>query len=180
MKRNLFFITLAFIILCGCGYTTAMVMPRPYTQASIHVDNFVNKIDVTRETTDRKVYYAYQPGMESDITREVIDRFIFDGNYEVKDAKSAHYLLKGELIDFKREPLRYDANDNVIEYRMSVVVDIEFYDNDNGKLLWCEKHFAGESTYRTTGQFARSETLARQDAVKDLARRIVERTVENW
>ena len=118
--------------------------------------------------------------MEADITREVIDRFIFDGNYQVKDESQAHFTLDGQLIDFRREPLRYDTSENVTEYRLRVSVDLEFHDNTNGKLLWKESNFAGESTYRTSGQFAKSESTATRQAIKDLANRIVERTVENW
>ncbi len=178
MKKNLFFMTLMFIILYGCGYTTGSLLPSG--ESSLCVDNFVNKIDITTEVSERKVYYAYRPGMEADITREVIDKFILDGNFELKGIKETSFLLKGQLIDFRREPLRYDANDNVVEYRLGVVVDIELHDIKKGEIVWREKDFAGESTYRTTGQFAKSESVAMKAAISDLARRIVERTVENW
>ena len=118
--------------------------------------------------------------MESDITRKVIDRFIFDGNYQVKDAANSHFLLKGELVNFTREPLRYDANENVTEYRVHVAVNMELYDLEEDKVVWREKNFAGEKSYRTTGQYAKSESVTVGEAIDDLARRIVERTVENW
>ncbi len=178
VKKRLFFAILASIILYGCGYTARSVLPAD--ESLIYVDNFVSKINVTREISNRRVYYPYSPGMEIDITRKVIDRFIFDGTFKVRDAESAYYILKGKLVNFKREPLRYDANDNVIEYRLSVVVDIELYDLKKEEVAWYEKNFAGEDTYRTTGQFAKSESVALQGAISDLARRIVERVVENW
>lgn len=177
-SKALLFISFAIICAGGCGYTTHSVLPG--REASIHVANFVNKIDVTREISNESPYYAYRPAMESDITREIIDRFIFDGNYKIKAPKSATFLLKGDLVDFRREPLRYDSDENVIEYRISVVVDIELRDTKEGEALWQEKHFAGEATYRTTEAFAKSESTAVGEAIEDLARRIVERTVENW
>jgi hypothetical protein len=178
MKKNILFIILTAVILQACGYTTRSVLPSG--ESSLYVDNFINKIDITQEVTEEKIYYAYLPGMESDITREVIDKFILDGNFELKGVKRSQFLLKGELRDFRREPLRYDANDNVVEYRLSVVVDIELHDLKETKIVWREKSFAGESTYRTTGQFSKSESVAIDEAISDLARRIVERTVENW
>jgi hypothetical protein len=177
MKRE-FFIIFALIALCGCGYTTRSVLSS--NSPSIYVDNFTNKINVTLEASKEKTYYAYRPALESDITREVINRFIFDGNYRIKGPESARFSLKGELVDFTREPLRYDANENIAEYRISVVVDMELHDPKGEGLIWQEKRFAGESTYRTTGQLAKSENTAVTEAVEDLARRIVERTVENW
>jgi len=160
------------------GYTSGSNLPE--AECSVYVDNFVNKINVTEETSDNKPYYAYLPGMEAEITRRIINRFIFDGNYEIKDARSANFILKGQLIDFKREPLRYDADNKVLEYRLSIVVNIELYKTADNKPVWHENHFAGESTFRTTGQFAKAENLAAQDAMHDLAERVVERTVESW
>ena len=49
-----------------------------------------------------------------------------------------------------------------------------------GKIIWKEKEFSGEATYRTTGSLAATESASVKDAVSDLARRIVERTVEGW
>lgn len=180
MRRIPLFIALMFLaVACGCGYTTrggALLEGDP----SIRVDSFTNKIDLTREISDDRVFYAYKPSMESDVTRAIIDRFIFDGNYAIRDKSSAGFLLKGDLVDFVRQPLRYDSGDNVTEYRLSVVVDMELRDLNNDKVVWKEERFAGESTYRTTGELSKSEASAVDEAVEDLARRIVERTVENW
>lgn len=178
LNQTILMIFSVFFLLYGCGYTTHSVMPEG--EPTLYVANFENKIDVTEETSDRNVYYAYKPGMEIDITREVIDRFIFDGNYRVTDRKAAHFLLKGELIRFERQPLRYDTNENITEYRVNVVVNLELIDQKKQEIVWTEQNFAGESTYRTSGQFSKSESAAIQEAIKDLARRVVERTVENW
>jgi len=178
MKKTRFFIICTLVFLCGCGYVTRSVISTG--DASVYVDNFVNKIDITQEISDEKPYYAYRPAVESDITRAIIDRFIFDGNYRIKESESAHFMLKGELVDFRRDPLRYDTNENIIEYRISVAVNMEFQDLKEKALLWQERNFAGESTYRTTGEFAKSENVAVEEAITDLARRVIARAVENW
>jgi len=177
-NRSILIIILASCIFCGCGYTARSVLPAD--ERTIYVSNFINEITVTQEVSDSKVYYPYKPGMEVDITRRVIDRFIFDGNYQIKSDKNAYFILKGQLVNFKREPLRYDADNTVLEYRLSVVVDIELYKREDGSLVWRENHFAGESTYRTTGASSQTENTALRAAIEDLARRMVERTVENW
>ena len=38
----------------------------------------------------------------------------------------------------------------------------------------------GDTTFFTTGPRAKSEAKARTDAMKEIARRIVDRTVEEW
>ena len=47
-------------------------------------------------------------------------------------------------------------------------------------MRWTESNFVGETTYFTSGSLAKSENVAIQDALTDLARRIVERTIEDW
>ena len=178
MKAASFVLSLLLATLCGCGYTTRSVVR--VDEPSIYVENFLNSIDTTREISDARPYYAYRPAIESDITREVINKFILDGNYPIKDPKNAHFLLKGELVSFERQPLRYDANDNVTEYRLSVVVNMELRDLYEKEAVWKESGFAGETTYRTSGELSKTEGTAIQEAIKDLAQRIVERTVEDW
>jgi outer membrane cobalamin receptor len=178
MKMRVLITVLALSLVCGCGYTARSLVPEG--DASVHVENFKNKIDITREASYETVYYPYVPGLESDVTKAIIDRFIFDGNYQIRDAQNAHFLLRGDLVDFRREPLRYDANDNVTEYRITIAVDMELYDLHKEDSVWKEKNFAGESTYRITGEFATSESVAVKASLEDLARRVVERTVEDW
>ena len=117
--------------------------------------------------------------MELEATRAIRDKFVFDGNLKVTDQKNADLILKGELVDFRNEALRYNRSDNIEEYRIRIVVNMEMQTKD-GKTRWKENNFAGESLYRPTGGLAKTETQAITDANDDLARRIVERTVEEW
>ncbi len=109
-----------------------------------------------------------------------MDRFVFDGNLKIANKENANLILMGDLIDYRQEALMYDRSDNVEEYRIRITVDMRLKDMAKDEILWRELGFAGESTYRTRGRLAVSEDTARQEAIEDLARRIVERTVENW
>ncbi len=166
------------LVINGCGYTTKSLLPTELK--SIYVENFANKIAISDQSSDVRMYRGYRPRLESDVTRSIEDRFIFDGNLKVSNEKDADLVMKGELVDFKKEALRYDENNNVEEYRIRLVADLELIDTKKGTPLWKEKSFAGESTYRTTGSLATGESKAIDDARDDLARRIVERTIEGW
>lgn len=168
----------AALLVSGCGYTTASLLPASFK--TIYVDNFTNSINVTAEQSELRMYRGYRPGMETDITRQVKDRFIFDGNLKLAPLEKANLILKSELIDYRREPLRYDANDNIEEYRIKLIINMELQDAANGEVVWSEKGFAGETTYRVSGTGSKSESAALNDAITDLARRIVERTIEAW
>lgn len=172
------FFTCQALFTAGCGYTTSAIISSG--AKSIHINNFVNRINLTEEPTDKRMYIAYKSGMELDITRQVIDRFIMDGNLKVISADEADLTLNGELIDFLKEPLRYDTNDNITEYRVKIVVNLTLLNRRDNKVIWEEKNFTGEATYKLAGEYAKSEGLALDDAAGDLAMRIVERTVEGW
>lgn len=168
---------LVFSIL-GCGYTTRSLISDKFK--TIHIYQFLNKIDITSEAKVSRRYQVYRPALETDITKAVIDRFMLDGNLRIEKEQSADLILKGFLVDFRREVLRYATDDTPEEYRITIVVDISLWDRDEDKLVWEEKNFIGDSTYFLSGPNAKSEDAAIVDAVRDLARRVVERAVENW
>ncbi|MFH1878736.1 MAG: LPS assembly lipoprotein LptE [Candidatus Omnitrophota bacterium] len=173
---------LIVVLLCtasgGCGYTASSLLPEGMD--SIHVNSFVNKIDPAREVSDKRASYSYQPGLETDITRAVIDGFIFDRHLTIEREESSALLLKGTLTDFRLLPLSYDKNDNVVEFRIEIFVNLELYNNRTNELMWRENSFMGQSTYNISGPNMKTESEAIRDAVKDLSLRIVERTVEAW
>ncbi len=162
----------------GCGYSRGSLLPSHLK--TVYVDNFKNMINVGREVTEASRYTLYRPGLENDITDAVVDRFVFDGNLRIASREEADMVLSGKLIDYRQEPLRYDKNDNVEEYRIKITVDLELENTVDKEIMWKEAGFIGEATYKKIGRLATSEDTARQEAIEDLARRIVERTVECW
>jgi hypothetical protein len=167
----------AFFI-SGCGYTTGSLLP-PHLK-TISVENFSNKIPITDEVSDRRRYKTYRPLLEVDVTRAIIDRFIFDGHLRLAQKKDADLIMEGSLVDFRREPTKYGYNDTIDQYRIAIFVDLKLVEAQTGNVVWSEHNFAGSEYYFTSGQQAKSEDEAVTDAIKDLARRVVERTIEVW
>ena len=164
--------------LAGCGYTT-----RPGLVTSIrtvYVKPFVSKIDITQDVSRDQRFPIYRPGMETDVTNEVIHRFQFTGLLRPSTAERADTRLEGELMAFRRDALRYDSGSHVEEWRLNVVVHLRFIDQKTNTVLWDEPNFIGDATYFAQGANAESEAGALERAIEDLARRVVERTVENW
>lgn len=171
----LFFITTIFI---GCGYTTGSLLPAHVK--NIYVENFVNKIPLTEEVSDRNRYKTYRPRLELDITEAIIDKFIFDGHLRITQKQDADLVLEGELLDFRREPTKYGDNDAIEQYRIAIIINMKLMETKSDKVLWQEKGFAGSDYYYTVGSQAKSEDTAVTDAIDDLARRVVEKTIEVW
>ena len=162
----------------GCGYTT-----RAYVGAyqTIYVAPFKNSINIADERAAFASYMSYYPLLESTITRAVVDRFIFDGSLKVVNEENADIILKGELIAYNRDALRYaDNNEDVEEYRITLTANLALYKGESGDLVWERDSFSGDTSYFITGSQAKSEKAALDAAVSDLARRVVEEFVEEW
>jgi hypothetical protein len=181
MTRKLILLVTSYSLLvtiAGCGYTTRSQIVDKFK--TIYVAPFVNKIDLAQESHTANKYTVYRPILETDITRSLINKFLFDGNLRLASEESADLVLKGELVEFRRDPLRYNNDDDVMEYRINIVVNISLLDKKENEIIWKEDEFTGKTTYFTTGAQAESEDQAINDALGDLSRRIVERTVEQW
>ena len=162
----------------GCGYTARPALA-PHLK-TIYIKPFVNKIDVTELITGNERFPIYRHQMEVDLTNAVINRYQFTGLLRPTTAERANARLEGELVAFRRDPLRYDPSQRVEEWRLNLVVNLRFIDQTTQTLLWEEENFTGDTTYFALGANAESESSALNRAITDLAKRIVERTVENW
>lgn len=162
----------------GCGYTTRSMVVGKYR--TVYIPPFKNKIDITREATAGN-YKTYRPLMETDITSAIVQKFLIDGNLKPVDSRdNADLVLEGTLVDFRKDPLTYTRSDEVNEYRVSISVNLKLIASASGTLQWEEPSFTGSSTYFLSGARAKSESAAVTDAIKDLGRRVVERTVDQW
>lgn len=175
-------IALSAVLFNGCGYSVRSLAYKESTK--IYIKPFENKVDlnIADEYSDKNPYRLYRAGMETKITDAVINRFLLDGYLKVVSAKErADLVLKGELISYEKQPLRFnEATEDVEEYRANIVVNMALTDIKKDKVLWTEDGFVGYTEFALVGPKAVSEDAAIKDAVDDLARRVVERTVEDW
>ena len=176
MKKIFFaiFLIVTTMWVSGCGYSTRSALPPSWR--TIYVPPFENKIDFTAERQRN----LYQPLLEVKVRDAVINRFLFDGSLKIAQEDQAALVLKGELVGYDRGPLRWDDSNDVQEYRIQISVNLRLTEVKDGELVFEEKGFSGEDTYFVSGPKATSEDAALQGALEDLARRVVERTIENW
>ena len=134
------------MLFAGCGYTARPGLPTHLK--TVHVKPFVNKIDVTQLTTGNEQFPIYRHRLEVDLTNAVLDRFQFTGLMRPAGLERADARLEGELVAFRREALRYDASQNVEEWRLNLVVNVWFYDQSTepDTLMWDEGGVTGDTT----------------------------------
>jgi len=178
IDRILVIIIASALFFSGCGYTAGTLLPDHLK--TIHVDNFLNKIDPSTEPSDKYGYKIYRPGVENEITQAIIDQFIFDGNLRVVKEEEADLVLTGDLIDYYQQPLRYSRSDSIEEYRIIITVNMKLMDTVKGVEMWSQKGFIGYDTYRLTGEYTKTEYDAAIGAIEDLAKKTVEKVVEAW
>lgn len=175
--KKIFLLSL-FAVYCfsiaGCGYTTSSALPGHLK--TIFVEPFPNNIDYATERT-RNIYI---PLLEIKVRNAIIDRFLFDGNLRIVEEDVADMILQGELIGYDRVPLRFTDEDAPEEFRVEIVVNLTLIDTKYNKVIWQENSFVGDSDFFRVGTEAVPENVAVEKARLDLARRVVERTIENW
>lgn len=166
------------LLVVSCGYTA-----RPGLAShlkTVYIKPFTNQIDLTQLETSEQRFPIYRHRMEIDLTNAVINRFQFTGLLRPSSAQRADCRLEGDLVEFRRDALRYNASQQVEEWRLNVVVNLRMMDQTNDALLWEEPRLTGDTTYFALGSKAESEAAALDRAITDVARRIVERAVETW
>ncbi len=177
MKNFALFIFAFMLCLAGCGYSTRIISPAMEGIKTIYVEPFKNNVDYGTERGEKNLYV---PMMEVKVTEGVINRFITDGLLKISRSGEADIVLKGALLNYRRDGLRFDDDDNAQEYRITILVSLQLMNARTNEVLWTEPSFGGEATYFLTGSHAIPESEAIDKAVKDLAQRVIERTVEDW
>lgn len=168
---------LSLILFSGCGYTTKSSLPEHIK--SVYVAPVKNQINLTGEVSDKDAFKVYRPGLEVEVTNAIINRYILDGYLKIGKPDTSDAILEAQLIEYRRDALRYSDGDDVQEYRLNVVVHVSLKDRTTDKSIY-DSDLTGDSTFYLQGPRAESEDQAVQRAVEDLARRVVEQTLEIW
>jgi outer membrane lipopolysaccharide assembly protein LptE/RlpB len=159
-------ISLACLSLVGCGYQLGSVQVA--SGQTIAVPTFVNKTS--------------EPDLETRITNAVIRRMQVDGTYKVVgDPSQADFVLLGELISYQRDAISFDRSDVTREYRTTLAASLIFQDGKTGEEIWKVSRVEGEVIFPRGSDQAEAERAAFPELTGDLAKFIVEKTVnQGW
>ncbi len=123
---------------------------------------------------------TFKYGAERVLTDAVINEFVADGTLDVADESVADSKLQVEIVNYKKEALSYDVQEVVREYNLAIVVSVTFTDLINNQVLWQEPSMYDSVTYYAIGPQAETEDDALSRLADDLARKIVNRTLQGW
>jgi len=155
------------LLAAGCGYSTQGTLPSRVK--TVAVPMFVNR--------------TQQPGVESFITRAVVEAFSTNGRLRVVPAAEADAILAGEITGYTVDSIVFDADANVRLYRLSVTLDLRMRDTRDNSVLFQQAAVREQADFRVagvvSGTIAREETALR-DAAVEIGRAIVSLAIDRF
>ena len=166
VKATALVLAAAFAAAISCG---------PYT-FNPNLPGYIKSVTVPLFKNPRTFKY----GAERVLTDAVIDEFVADGSLDVAGEDAADSKLQVEIVNYKKEALSYDVQEVVKEYNLAIVVSVTFTDLINNQVLWQEPSMYESVSYYAIGANAETEDDALERLSEELARKIVNRTLQGW
>lgn len=172
MKR-VHFIGMALAVgLAGCAEMSDGRAP-----ANVILPVGINKIGL--RTFKNKTQYF---GLEDRFRLRVEQEMIRDGRFPFAGVESdADAFIQGEIVNYIPQVAAYDSNNQPLEYRLWVIINVSFFDKKENRVLWEEPRL--EQSYRyfvETQPGGMTEDEAREYVWDYFARDIVKRTIEGF
>jgi outer membrane lipopolysaccharide assembly protein LptE/RlpB len=148
------------LVLGGCGYSVRGNLP-PHIK-TVAVPMFAN--------------HTSRPGLETVITRAIVEAFSADGRLRVVAPRDADAVLEGEVVDRQLSSIAFDPKANVQQYRLLITLNVRFRDQRENKVLFEQKSLSEQSDFRVLGSV--SDTISEEEgalraATVDIARAVV-------
>ena len=106
-----------------------------------------------------------------------------DQTLKVVAEKDADSVVEGVVLEYRREPFTFDAQESVQTYRVEIVLEARFVDVRKNRVIWEEKRLAQWDTYNFAsvgGQPAETEEIGIGRVLAKLTDDVVNRTLQAW
>jgi hypothetical protein len=124
-----------------------------------------------------------EPGVESIITRAVVQAFATNGRLRVVRAADADAILDGEVTSYGVEAIAFDETLNIQQYRLVVGLNLRMRDVRRQAVLFQQTGVTEQADFRVIGPvsatIAREETALTQ-AAAEIARSIVSLAIDRF
>lgn len=122
-----------------------------------------------------------QFALEDKLMLKINNKFLTDGTYKITSEKEADGLLSGTINRYIHIPVAYDSNLVATQYKLDVVVHIQFIDRSVNQVLWEEPNFVGSIAYpAATLPGGLTEEQARELVWDQLTDKILKRTIQGF
>jgi outer membrane lipopolysaccharide assembly protein LptE/RlpB len=138
-------VAVAALAFGACGYSLRGTLPSHVRTVAVPI--FVNRTS--------------EPGVESIITRAVVQAFATNGRLKVVRLADADAILEGEVMSYSVSAIAFDETLNVQQYRLVVVLNLRMRDVRRNDVLFQQNGVAEQADFRIQGPV--SATIAREE-----------------
>ena len=92
-------------------------------------------------------------GISEAVTDNLVNQFLENNILRLDKENSADSILKGKIIRVKDAPYTYTKEESVTEYRLTITIDIEWFDVINDKVI-IKKQYSGFGAYGLSGDIS--------------------------
>ncbi|HTG00547.1 MAG TPA: LptE family protein [Nitrospirota bacterium] len=163
----------AGLLAVSCGYRLTPVGGLvPQDAKTIAIPVFINS--------------TFEPYIDVEATKAVVDEFLADGRLAVADLESADLILRGSITKFELTPASFTSDYYVSSYNVTISVKISLEDRRTGKFLLKDAGLGTvfiQSYSVTPSNISQTKILkgtAVISACKDLATSIRSRVLEGF
>ena len=160
--RQLTGIVVIFALISGCGYSNKSLISRKIN--SIYIPIFENE--------------TFRKGLEFDLTIAVKDEIMSNTKLRIAKKGNADTILTGKIQKVTESMLSSNVEDNIVEGRVTIYVDVKLVDRRTGRTLIEEKNVKQSAEYIVK----RGENIktASRESLTLLAETIVGHLEEKW
>ena len=155
---------------------SVLILSFVFTGCGVYTFSPKGKSDIKSVAVERFENQTAEYGLEDRMTDQIIDAFIADGALKVLSPEYADALLIGTLTSYLRKPYRYDENDQVQSYSVTMGFDITLRNPADDTEIWKEK-VSQIGIYDIETQ---TEEDGQQAAIDLLIEAIINRTTKSW
>ncbi len=116
---------------------------------------------------------SYEPLVEKDVTAALKEEIAIDGRWMLTDERDADILVNGRIRKVELEPLSYDPQERILEYRLIIHMDVRVSDIKTKKVIWKKDNFTSYADYRVTVDVTKSK-IRKEEAIKYASKRFAE------
>ena len=160
--RQLTCIVVLFALISGCGYTNKSLISRKID--SIYIPIFEND--------------TFRRGLEFDLTNAVKDEIMSKTKLRIAQKDNADTILTGKIKKVAESMLTSNVQDNIVESRVTIYIDIKLVDRRTGRILSEAKDLKRSAEFIV--QRGENINTASQESLVLLAETIVNYLEETW
>jgi len=127
-------------------------------------------------------------GLGQDLTQQLIDDFVREGRFNVTGSENADAILFTTIAEYSRIPIAYDENFVAQEYKITMIVNLQFVDNIEKVRLFDESRegllggIEAWVNYNASPDmgFVETEEEAQERLIREISEQIIQRTIYGW